>query len=189
MSSVINAVGLACPKPVILAKRSLESAIKVEILVDNDIAVRNLEKLARSLGKAFEVHQDGQNQRVLISTTGEDRGPLPSILSESVVMITTELFGEGDPKLGAILMRSFLYALAETEGYPGQLILINGGVRLIENTEALESLEKLNEQGTKILACGTCLDFFDLKDKFTIGEVTNMYEICTIMKEKPVSVI
>ncbi|MFZ3170418.1 MAG: hypothetical protein WA118_00290 [Carboxydocellales bacterium] len=29
----------------------------------------------------------------------------------------------------------------------------------------------------EIIACGTCLDYYDLKDKIGVGQVTNIYTI------------
>jgi len=41
----------------------------------------------------------------------------------------------------------------------------------------LEDLEALGKRGVGILACGTCLGHFGLKDKLAVGEVSNMYSI------------
>ena len=49
MEKRINAVGKQCPMPVILAKKALEETPEggtVTVIVDNDIAVQNLSKLA-----------------------------------------------------------------------------------------------------------------------------------------------
>ena len=35
----------------------------------------------------------------------------------------------------------------------------------------------MEEQGTVIMTCGTCLDFYGIKDKLAVGTVTNMYSI------------
>ena len=38
------------------------------------------------------------------------------------------------------------------------------------------------------MTCGTCLDYYGLKDELGVGSVTNMYEIVEVM-EKAVTVI
>ena len=58
------------------------------------------------------------------------------------------------------------------------IILVNHGVRsAITQSRVLEQINKLVEQGTEILACGTCLDYYKLKDQLAVGRVTNMLEI------------
>ena len=37
-------------------------------------------------------------------------------------------------------------------------------------------LKELEKKGVEILSCGTCLDYFGLKDKLVVGSVTNMYD-------------
>ena len=44
-------------------------------------------------------------------------------------------------------------------------------------------MNKLAERGTEVLVCGTCLDFYGVKDKLAAGEVSNMYDILGRMQE------
>ena len=75
-------------------------------------------------------------------------------------------------------MKSYMYALAESDSIPQDMLFLNGGVKLtVEGSEVLESLNKLKERGVAIASCGTCLDFYSLKDQLAIGEITNMYTI------------
>ena len=68
--------------------------------------------------------------------------------------------------------------LLDLEPGPNRLILINSGVRLAsEGSEVLETLRTLSEKGVEILSCGTCLDFYGLKEKLRVGIVSNMYDI------------
>ena len=97
-----------------------------------------------------------------------------------MVYINSHLLGVGDEALGSILMRAFLKTLLELER-PTRLILINSGVRLAsEGSEVLETLRALSEKGVEILSCGTCLDFYGLKEKLKVGIVSNMYDIAQI---------
>ena len=48
---------------------------------------------------------------------------------------------------------------------------------MVEGSPVLEDLQALCGQGIEILACGTCLGHYSLKDKMAIGEVSNMYTI------------
>jgi hypothetical protein len=56
--------------------------------------------------------------------------------------------------------------------------LVNGAVKLAcAGSPVLESLEKLSSRGVQLNSCGLCLDYFELKEKLCIGEITNMYAI------------
>lgn len=46
----------------------------------------------------------------------------------------------------------------------------------------LEDMKALAEEGVKIFTCGTCLDFYGMKEKLAVGEVTNMYDIVENME-------
>lgn len=114
--------------------------------------------------------------------------PAPAAVPESppeaaaavgaTVFLSSDRIGRGDDALGALLMRGFIYALAESEEPPARIILMNHGVRLAtKGSEALDNLNRLAEAGVEVLACGTCLEFLGLKDSLAVGRVSNMYEI------------
>ena len=97
---------------------------------------------------------------------------------ELVLLVSSDKLGVGDDKLGAALMKSYLYALTESDKKPKVMLFLNGGVKLTaEGSDVIESIKVLEGLGTEILSCGTCLDFYGLKDKLLIGAVTNMYTI------------
>jgi selenium metabolism protein YedF len=101
-----------------------------------------------------------------------------------VVYINSHLLGGGDEALGSILMKTFLKTLLDLQTKPTRLILINSGVRLAsEGSEVLETLRSLSEKGVEILSCGTCLDFYGLKEKLGVGVVSNMYDIAQSLLE------
>ena len=96
------------------------------------------------------------------------------------MLIDGATVGRGDDLLGAVLMKSFLHTLKEIEPRPWRLIFINAGVKLAaEGSDLLNVLKELEDLGVEILSCGTCLDFFTLKEKLIAGRVTNMYDIVT----------
>ena len=39
----------------------------------------------------------------------------------------------------------------------------------------------MEAQGVEIMTCGTCLDYYGLKEKLAVGSVTNMYSIVETM--------
>ena len=94
-----------------------------------------------------------------------------------VIFITSDRLGTGDKRLGEMLMGGFLNALCGAKSRPAKLIFTNDGVRLtVEGSEVLDILELLAEKGVEILSCGTCLEYYKLKDKLKVGQVTNAYD-------------
>ena len=91
--------------------------------------------------------------------------------------------GNGDDELGKILIKGFIYALSQMETHPDTILFYNGGAKLTtEDSESLEDLKKMEEEGVEILTCGTCLNFYGLTEKLRIGTVTNLYVIAEKMR-------
>jgi len=92
--------------------------------------------------------------------------------------IRSEYLGHGDDELGRLLMRNFLHTIANRAEAPTGLIFINSGVKLPTIvSEVADSLALLEEKGVEILSCGTCLDYYGLKDKLAFGKVSNIHDI------------
>jgi selenium metabolism protein YedF len=185
----INVLGKPCPIPVIEAKKALRKAAPgeaVRVLVDNDISRQNLEKMAAGLGclSSFDLQGDG-NILVTITAAG---AAAPAALSGGggglAVAIGRNAMGAGDDELGAILIKGFIYSLTELDTPPEILLFFNSGVRLTtEGSPSIGDLKTLEAKGTIIASCGTCLDFYRLKDKLAVGNVTNMYAIASAMAD------
>lgn len=186
---VVNAVGDACPIPVVKATQALrevKEAGTVEVHVDNEIAVQNLTKLASSKNlKSFAEKKADKLFVVTITVDGpvsEDGNDCASCAADkrnnTVVAIASEHLGHGEAELGKILMKGFLFAVSQLEELPKTILFYNGGAKLtVEGSASLEDLKNMEAQGVEILTCGTCLDFYGLKDKLAVGSVTNMYTI------------
>jgi selenium metabolism protein YedF len=188
--SVIDCRGLACPQPVITTKQALDQVKEGEIIVivNNAVSCNNVERFARSQGCSVEIKEKGEDfylhiQKAKSSHTleiSQEEKKVPKV----VVYINSHLMGMGEEALGAILMRSFLKTLLDMEIKPSRLILVNSGVRLAtESPEVLETLRSLLEKGIEILSCGTCLDFYGLKEKLKVGKISNMYDIAQSLLE------
>jgi selenium metabolism protein YedF len=96
-------------------------------------------------------------------------------MSPKVFLIQSETLGSGDDQLGKLLMSNFLRLQGEGKEKPTSLVFWNGGVRLAcEGSPVLDYLKKLEGQGVEILACTTCLEYFDLADKLKVGKPTTM---------------
>ena len=96
-------------------------------------------------------------------------------MKPKVFLVQSEGLGRGDERLGAMLMASFLRVLADRDDKQCILVFWNTGVRLVcEGSQVLEHLRRLEEQGVEILACTTCLEYFDLTDRQAVGRPTTM---------------
>ena len=92
-----------------------------------------------------------------------------------VVLITSDRFGTGDDELGGILMKAFLNTLWDAGPKPESIIFINDGVRLTtEGSEVLDALGLLEQAGVRVFSCGTCLEYYNLREKLKAGQATNM---------------
>ncbi|MBI4830373.1 MAG: sulfurtransferase-like selenium metabolism protein YedF [Candidatus Lindowbacteria bacterium] len=102
----------------------------------------------------------------------------------TVVFIRAETIGRGDDELGLNLMMNFIHHLCKTDPAPNIIIVMNAGIKLVvEGSEVLEDLRELESKGTRILACGTCLNFFKVKEKQKVGVASNMAEITKTLLE------
>lgn len=197
----VDALGMVCPKPVIETKKVIASLTKpdvVEVWVDNTIAVENVKGLAEENGYKVSSEKVADKQyKVTINVdsiknadSSKSSGCSCGCSSNScncsdniVVAIGSDKMGCGDEKLGKNLMKAFIYSLSQAETRPKTMLFYNGGAHLTcEDSLSLEDLNNLKQLGVKILTCGTCLDFYGLKEKLKVGEVTNMYDIVSTME-------
>ena len=183
MNIEVDARGQACPKPVIMTKKELDNIEggTITTIVDNEVAKENVSKLASSLGYEYKVDKGSDNEYYIHINKGEIQEVnvcIPDTFKDMTIVFASDTMGKGSEELGKILIKSFIYTIAETTPYPSTLVFYNGGVHLTcEGSEVLEDLKKLEQEGVEILSCGTCLDFFKIKDKLQVGEITNMYTI------------
>lgn len=181
----INALGLACPTPVIMAKKEIgeNPGEAVVVAVDNDVARNNLRKLADSLGYQFSAEGEEPEIFCTLSPDGAEvevaeEAPKAAAGTDYVVFFGKDIVGEGDRELGTNLVRMFFYALTESDDLPTAILFMNAGVKLTTlDDQVIENLKVLKDRGVDILSCGACLDFYGLKDKLQVGEISNMYEI------------
>jgi len=183
---LLDMLGKPCPMPVIEAKKALRSATAgdvVSVLVDNDIARQNLEKMAHGLGHAFK-HESRDDGNILVSIEAGEACRIADGPEEGglVVAIGREAMGGGSEELGRNLMKSFIYSLTELDSAPEHILFFNGGVKLsTEGSAALDDLGVLLAKGTVISSCGACLNYYDLTEKLKVGGITNMYAIMSAM--------
>ena len=178
----VNAMGDNCPIPVIKTKKAmqeLQGPETIEVLVDNEIAVQNVTKMAASTGAEVSSEKIADKEfKVVI----EEAVCQPDARDNTVVVIASDRMGEGNDALGKVLIKGFIFAVTQLDKLPKTMLFYNGGATLTaEDSDSLEDLRSLEAQGVEIMTCGTCLDYYGLKEKLAVGTVTNMYSIVETM--------
>lgn len=180
----LNCQGLACPQPVIMTKKALEQKpAEMTVLVDNLAAKENVAKFAASSGYGVSIENAGGIYRLnlLAKQTAVNVAAGKELAAEAeapAILLGRNTLGTGSEELGAILMKSFFVSLLELPQLPRAVMLINSGVYLaVTDSPVLQPLQELSRRGVAVMVCGTCLDYFSLKEKLAVGEVTNMYSI------------
>lgn len=185
MVRTVDARGLPCPQPVILTRDALRESDEVTTIVDNETACHNVHRMARKEGCAVEVEErdDGIYLHIIRGEAAEEKPASQETATPAgrplVLLIPSELMGRGEhEELGQILIRGFFHTLGEVEPLPDTIIFFNSGVKLVvEGSPVVEDLRALADRGVEVLACGTCLGYYELKDRVAVGEISNMYTI------------
>ena len=197
MEKTIDCKGMACPLPVVNAKKAAEELHDgdvLTVLVDNEIAVQNLTRFAEHKEFGVSAEKKGQKEYAVVmqisgasaETAQEEEIAcvMDSRRKGMLVVLSGNVMGTGDPKLGTSLMKAFVFALSKQDQLPDTILCYNTGAYLTcEGADTLEDLKLMESEGVTVLTCGTCLDFYGLKEKLAVGGVTNMYDIVERMEQ------
>jgi len=189
----LDCLGLPCPQPVLRVKDALaQGAQQIEVLIDNEASKNNVIRFARNQGHtATSVDRPGGGFAVTVTATAQPkeepfdlddyRCDLPGA-PRMVYVISSDSMGRGSEELGWALLQTYIQTIKEVSPLPEKILFYNSGVKLVTAASgALEALRQLQAQGVEILACGTCLDFFNLKSAIQVGQISNMYDIMNAM--------
>ncbi len=191
----IDARGLDCPKPLLRTKQALEQETfdTLNILVDNVPARENVLRFLKHSGMDGIEYRELGNDEFSISAVRTEESlaadaplscpsaePMNREASGKTVLIASTRIGMGKKELGRLLMKGYIYTLAQLDVPPRCVIFMNTGVKLtLGDSESLDDLKSLDARGVKILVCGTCLDFLSVRDQMKIGVISNMYDIAS----------
>jgi selenium metabolism protein YedF len=192
MSNELDCRGLACPAPVLQTKQKIEKEhlSEINVIVDNQAAKENVSRFLGTQKFDVSIEQKGTDfyitgKRGTGATPSQPSvAPQPDAEKKKImVMIATDRMGYGDDTLGKLLLINFIKTLAEMGDELWRLVFVNNGVKLtIGGSEVLDVLKGYEKEGLTILACGTCLNHFNLLDKKEVGVTTNMLDIVTAMQ-------
>ena len=122
--------------------RNFPGAGQVEVLVDNEIAVQNLTKMAEQKGYQSSAKKLADQEYQVIFTVGEQTeeekaqagaGCEACILdsrTDTVVVIANDKMGEGSEELGKTLLKAFTFALTQQDNCRKPFFFYNGGASL-----------------------------------------------------------
>jgi selenium metabolism protein YedF len=192
--------GQPCPIPVVKAKELLagQDVEGVVVVVDNFVAVQNLEKMAKGTGCGFSYAGEGALFRVTIvkgADSGRFSGGQPGEAQDNpsetpeiaggakkgpVVLITADSMGRGAEELGRMLIKGFVFSLTQLNPLPEAVIFLNGGARLTtKGANTVPDLKTLEEKGVGIYTCGTCANYYKLTEALAVGSIVDMMNIVT----------
>jgi selenium metabolism protein YedF len=184
MSHAVDARHLPCPQPVILTRKALEGADEVTTVVSSETSRDNVRRMAEKAGYQVVIEEGDAEYRLHIRREAVEM-PSPEPAGEggpaggpSVLVVSDNTMGRGSQELGEVLVRGFFHTLGEVTPRPDVIIFFNAGVWLtIDESPVLEDLRALELEGVEILACGTCLKYYGITDRLSVGVVSNMYDI------------
>lgn len=189
---IVDCKGLVCPMPLIETKKAIKESKSLDILcieVDNETAFKNVHRFLCDNGVTVEDSRDA-NIYKLKFTVPEKFNPnskaedycettvQSSKKGNTIVVLSCSTMGIGNDDLGKLLMKGFINTLPELEELPQEIICYNSGVTLaVKGSDTGISLKKLESLGVKINLCGTCIDFYGLRENLEVGSITNMLYI------------
>ncbi len=187
----IDVRGLSCPKPVLEVKNALEKLPEgeFEVIVNSKESKENILRFLTANNIKADVKEDNSEYIITFKGAHVVKGGEEVIVCNTGTfgksyVVSRDRLGEGDEKLGKILIRSFIHTLTELKPLPKSVFFVNSGVFLtLKESPVLEELVKLSEKGVKIFSCGTCLDYYNKKSELSVGEVGNMYQLVEILSE------
>ena len=194
MKHTLDARGLTCPLPVINTKKELENiniGENINVIVDNEIAVQNLTKFANVQGfpvSSLKISDDEFHVNISKGDRKtEEKSETVSVSHKKedfIIVISSDKMGDGDEILGNKLLKAFIFAVTKQDNLPKTMLFYNKGAYMTcEGSEVIDDLKFLESEGVEIMTCGSCLDFYGIKEKLCIGTVTNMYDIVETMEK------
>ena len=182
----VDAKGLACPQPVVMTKNALGEIEKGEVVVtvDSEVARENVKRMAESEGCSVSIEYQGDDiyslhiTKVGPAAVSQEIAAEKQLTQEPLVYLFDSDFIGTNRELGKVLVNGFLNAIPSLPKRKSKIIVISNGVKLVTSgSYVLDTLKKFEQMGFTILICGTCLDFFKIREKVEVGTISNALEI------------
>ncbi len=193
---IVDTQGQLCPAPLIATKRALKEAKfseSFQVLSDSLTSVNNISRFLTDNNTDFQVVENSGFWTLTVTKTTHGLikphaetyciTDIPHFSNGNfVISFSSDKMGEGDEKLGDLLMLNFIKAIKDLDELPQKMVFYNKGVFLgSENSPVLDHLKEIEKMGVKLFLCATCVNHYSLDNKIQIGTLSNMFEIVQIM--------
>lgn len=193
MAKFVDCRGMVCPQPLVETRREIKKSNPGEaitVVVDNSTSLKNILRFLEDNGVECVVKQEAESSSITFNVPLQmtqpdkraeeycDVSPKPDVNSGFIVLLNSATMGKGNDELGKILMKGFLSTLLELKATPTEIICYNSAVTLaLKSSDTAATLQQISERGVKITLCGTCVDFYNLRDDLAVGQISNMLYI------------
>ncbi len=189
---VVDTKGQLCPAPLIATRKALRESAEGEsfiVLTDNKTSLNNVTRFLKDNNTVFEIREkDGIWSVAITKSEGELRNENVDDYcttdiahfekGDFVIAITSDRMGEGDEKLGRLLMVNFIKAVKDLDKLPSKMVFYNRGVTLaVRGSETANDLKDIEKMGVELLFCGTCVNYYNLEEEIETGILSNMFVI------------
>ena len=111
-------------------------------------------------------------------------------MKNKVILLASDQLGNGEKELGEGILETFFTVLKQKEELPVAIFCMNRGVfTLTEESLVSLQLAELEGNGVEILACKTCVDYYELQEKLVTGKVSGMAQFIELASEYEVITI
>jgi selenium metabolism protein YedF len=192
----VDARGKLCPGPLIMTKKQLnQTALDTSfvVLIDNETSKENVERFLGDNQITFQTSvQAGVYSIQVTKSKAELSRPQaeeycrPAQVSKAgfAICFTGDQMGQGPEELGKILIQGCINTIKELAPLPAAIVFYNSAVKLAaDDSPVLDALQELGKLQIKILVCGTCANFFQIKEKIRVGIISNMYDILETLSQ------
>ncbi len=112
------------------------------------------------------------------------------MMKNKVILVSSDQLGKGEKELGETVLETFFTLIKQRDDLPKAVFCMNSGVfTLTESSYVSVHLKELEAKGVDVLACKTCVDYYDLENQLIAGRISGMphfielaaeYEVITI---------
>ncbi|QZE14864.1 DsrE family protein [Halosquirtibacter laminarini] len=89
--------------------------------------------------------------------------------------------GHGDEALALKLAGNYFQLLMDDDRLPKIITFYNAGVKLLhEDSPVVKVLKEIESKGVVLLACKTCLNYYNMQDQLAVGVPGTMMDIITL---------
>ena len=111
-------------------------------------------------------------------------------MKNKVILLASDQLGNGEKELGEGILETFFTILKQKEELPVAVFCMNSGVfTLTEESLVSLQLADLEGKGVDVLACKTCVDYYELNEKLVTGKVSGMAQFVELASEYEVITI